>query len=262
MLARSPVSDHNDAGASAVHGHDQHHHHHHHHHHHQPPIECDKTPCFAKGTLIATPRRDVPVESLQVGDRVLTLLDHRSDTVTWIGHRAIDIRRHPAPDLVRPIRIAAGAFDNGCPSRDLLLSPDHAIFVEGVLIPVKYLIDHHSITPVAQDQVVYYHIELTRHSVVLAEGLPAESYLDIGDRSNFGNGGRWVQLFPDFSTRRPDTSLIWEAQGCAELVVCGPHVAAARRKVAARALQTGLGQGASIGQQQGVARSKGRRFIR
>jgi hypothetical protein len=71
----------------------------------------------------------------------------------------------------------------------------------------------------------YYHVELPRHAVLLAEGLAAESYLEAGDRGNFANGGGVAALYPDFATLR------WEAQGCAPLVVTGAEVEAARRSV-------------------------------
>jgi hypothetical protein len=79
---------------------------------------------------------------------------------------------------------------------------------------------------VERDAVVYYHVELPRHELVLAEGLAVESYLDVGDRSNFENGGGAVALFPNF------TSLKWETEGCAPLVVCGRELAEARAVVA------------------------------
>ncbi|HEY6433582.1 MAG TPA: Hint domain-containing protein, partial [Acetobacteraceae bacterium] len=71
----------------------------------------------------------------------------------------------------------------------------------------------------------YFHVELERHAVLLAEGLAAESYLDTGDRSSFSNGGGAVRLYPDFA------SLRWEAQGCAPLVVTGKEVAGVRARV-------------------------------
>ena len=84
--------------------------------------------CFAAGTLIKTPSGEVPVEHLAVGDIVNA---HFAGTaaVIWIGHRHIDCRRHPQPAKVRPVRISAHAFAPGMPARDLVLSPDHAVFV-------------------------------------------------------------------------------------------------------------------------------------
>jgi hypothetical protein len=129
---------------------------------------------------------------------------------------------------VWPVRVRKGAFGPEQPARDLWLSPDHAVFVNDVLVPVKYLVNGTSITQVKRKAVVYYHIELPHHELVLAEGLAVESYLDIGNRSNFENGGGVVALFPNF------TSLKWETEGCAPLVVTGPDLAAARAVVAER----------------------------
>ena len=114
------------------------------------------------------------------------------------------------------------------PHRDLWLSPDHAVFIDGVLIPVKYLIDGTSVARVAVDEVSYHHIELARHDVLLAEGLAAESYLDTGDRAAFTNGGGVRPSHPASAV------LMWEASGCAPIVVGGPVLTAARRRLAAR----------------------------
>jgi hypothetical protein len=81
------------------------------------------------------------------------------------------------------------------------------------------------VAQIAVDTITYYHVELPAHDVVLAEGLPTESYLETGDRANFANGGGVVRQFPDFSARA------WEAMGCAPLVVTGPDLLAARALV-------------------------------
>jgi len=94
-----------------------------------------------------------------------------------------------------------------------------------VLIPVRYLINGSTIAQVPVDHVSYYHIELAQHDVVLAQGLPAESFLDMRDRSNYANRPGPVRLYPDFSAR------MWEAFGCAPLIVTGPELAAARAMV-------------------------------
>jgi len=180
------------------------------------------TPCFVKGTRISTERGEVAVEDLQVGDRVQVVHGGRAERVVWLGHRTVNCAHHPEPQKVWPVRVAAHAFGPGRPSHDLWLSPDHAVYVGDVLIPVKYLINGGSITQVPMDEVSYYHVELPQHSVLLAEGLPAESYLDTGDRANFANGSGPAELHPDFPTRA------WDAAGCAPLVVAGSGLDAAR----------------------------------
>jgi T5SS/PEP-CTERM-associated repeat protein len=183
-------------------------------------------PCFVAGTRISTERGEVAVESLRIGDRVQVIGTVRSSyPIIWIGKRTVDCGRHPHPGQVRPVRISAGAFGPSKPARDLSLSPNHAVYVGDVLIPVKYLVNGSTIAEAPVDDVTYYHVELAQHAVLLAEGLPAESYLDTGDRSNFANGNGPIALYPDFASR------VWDAEGCAPLVVTGPALEAARRWV-------------------------------
>jgi hypothetical protein len=179
--------------------------------------------CFVAGTRVSTERGQVRVEAIRLHDRIHVLVGNGSQPVIWIGRRAIDCARHPQPQLVWPVRITPGAFGIARPSRDLWLSPNHAIFVDGVLIPVKFLINGTSIAQVAVPNVIYYHLELPSHDVLLAEGLPAESYLDVGDRADLGDHGT-ITLHPNFAER-------WDAGGCAPLIVTGPALAAAKRQI-------------------------------
>ena len=185
------------------------------------------TPCLVAGTRIATERGEVAVEDLRTGDRVFVVTGG-SEPVIWIGRRSIDCTRHPAPRKVWPVCIAVHAFGVGRPARDLWLSPDHAVFVHDVLIPVKYLLHGSAIAQVPRRLVTYYHVELPRHAILAAEEMPVKSYLDTGDRSQFANSSA-IALHPDFSSRQ------WEAVGCAPLVVAGPTIEAVRRQVRAMA---------------------------
>jgi hypothetical protein len=131
------------------------------------------------------------------------------------------------------VRVREGAFGPGAPVRDLWLSPDHAVFVDGVLVPVKLLIDGAGIAQVQRDRVTYYHVELPEHALILAEALPVESYLDTGDRADFGRDSGAMRLFPDFGARlAPNTAMIWETRAAAPLVMTGPALEAARGRVA------------------------------
>ncbi|MBN8929273.1 MAG: Hint domain-containing protein [Rhodospirillales bacterium] len=178
--------------------------------------------CFAAGTRLATPDGDVPVEALSVGDLVLTV-SGAARPIRWVGRRRVACRRHPHPAAVQPIRISPEAFGLGRPHRPVLLSPDHALFLEGVLIPVKYLVEGWAVTQLDVAEIEYVHVELESHDVVLAEGLPAETYLDTGDRIGFLNGGA-VSLHPVFGR----SGMVWEAGGYAPLVIGGPPVARVR----------------------------------
>ena len=190
--------------------------------------------CFAAGTRIATARGPVAVEDLRVGDRAVTA-DRRIEPIVWIGKRSVNCRTHPKPESVWPVRVAAGAFGENVPVRDLYLSPGHAVFVGGVLVPVKLLINGTNIAQVERDRVTYFHLELPRHEVILAEGLSVESYLDLGDRVDFHGDGATIRLFPDFASRLArETALVWETHGAAPLVMAGEALARARSAVASQ----------------------------
>lgn len=154
--------------------------------------------CFVAGTRIATPRGERPVETLRVGDLVVTVSGH-AVPVVWLGRRKVDCARHPRPQMAWPICIAPEAFGPGMPERELFLSPDHAVFWMDRLVPVKLLINGATIRQVARPVVAYHHIELARHDLVLADGLPAETYLDTGNRTMFEAEGQPLMLYPDFA---------------------------------------------------------------
>jgi hypothetical protein len=138
-------------------------------------------PCIHAGARIMTAAGERAVELLSVGDMVATK-SGRFVPIRWVGRRRIDCRRHPRPHDVWPVRVRANAFAPGGPIRDLLLSPDHAIAVANMLIPVRHLINNATVKQECVDAVDYVHVELPRHDVLLAEELPVESYLDTGNR--------------------------------------------------------------------------------
>jgi hypothetical protein len=188
--------------------------------------------CFAAGTRIATRRGPVAVQNLRVGDGV-TLARGGEAPVRWLGHRTVSCARHPRPWDVLPVRVRADAFGAGLPAADLVLSPDHAVFIDGVLIPIRYLLNGATVAQERARRVTYWHVELPAHDVLLAEGLPAESYLDTGNRSAFANGGAAVMAHPDFTRRT------WQARGCAPLLLEGPAVRAVRCRLLAQAMMLG-----------------------
>jgi hypothetical protein len=192
--------------------------------------------CFTTGTHILTPRGEVAVETLREGDDV-TLADGGAAKVAWLGHRRVECRRHAKQLEVQPVRVCAGAFGPGLPARDLLLSPDHAVFTDGVLIPARYLLNGASIRQEDVDSVTYWHVELPRHDVLLAEGLPCESYLDTGNRHAFANGGGATMAHPAFG---PAEALeIWSRDSFAPLVRDGALLQGVRARLADSALQQG-----------------------
>ncbi len=159
--------------------------------------------CFAAGTRVLTQAGEVPIEQLHAGDSVWSRPRARFAPIAWLGYRHVDCRH---AGEARPVRIAAHAFGAGLPHRDLWLSPDHAISLGGVLIPVRALTNGATIAQQAVCAVTYWHLELTRHDVVLAEGLPAESYLDTGNRAAFADArNRGQPIMPTAITSSPAT---------------------------------------------------------
>jgi collagen type I/II/III/V/XI/XXIV/XXVII alpha len=196
----------------------------------------DVTPCYCRGTRIMTHRGEITVEDLTIGDLVLTV-DGAVRPIRWIGHRTIDLTRHRAPGQVRPILIRADAIADGAPVRDLRVSPDHALLVDGVLIMARQLVNGASIErDVCCTSVTYYHVELETHDILLAEGLPAESYLDTGNRGMFENAGAPLILHPDFDDGHQQRV----ALSCRPFADAAATVEPYWRRLAVRAILLGL----------------------
>jgi hypothetical protein len=196
--------------------------------------------CYALGTRILTPRGEVAVEDLAEGDQVVTLAgdQHVAETVAWVGYRKVNLAAHPRPELVAPVQIRRDAFGTDMPRRDLFVSPDHAIFVDGKLVVARLLVNHMSITQeFGLASVEYYHVELPRHAVLLADGLPAESYLDTGNRATFSNAGLALVLHPEFGASHGVKS--WAEDACAPLATEAAEVEPMWRRLASRAESLG-----------------------
>ena len=153
--------------------------------------------CFMAGTLIRTPDGEVAVETLKRGDLLLTS-DGQVKPVSWLGRQTISTR-FADPVRVWPIRIKAGALADNVPSRDLLLSPDHAVLVEGALVHAGALVNGTSIVreKAVPEIFTYYHVELDDHSLIFAENTPAETFIDNVDRMNFDNWDEHQALYPN-----------------------------------------------------------------
>jgi hypothetical protein len=192
--------------------------------------------CFAGGTRLDTEDGSVAVEDLNIGDEVLTA-SGQVRAVRWIGRRHLDLTRHPDPKLVQPIRIMAEALDAGMPRRDLLVSPDHAMLLDGLLIPARLLLNGVTIRREERwSSLTYYHIELDSHDVLLAEGAPAESYLDTGNRNTFENADGPMVLHPDMNEGQARR----EAESCAPFAADAERVEPVWKRLLQRATLLGL----------------------
>jgi hypothetical protein len=135
--------------------------------------------------MILTHKGEMPVEQLAIGDRVKTL-PGAFRPIVWIGSGRSLVTR--ANKLARPIVVRRGALADNVPLRDLSLTHGHALYFDGVLIPVENLVNHRSIAWDDTARVVeYYHVELADHDVLFAEGAPAETYYDANNRAFFQN---------------------------------------------------------------------------
>lgn len=153
--------------------------------------------CLGAGTLIATPEGERRVEDLQIGDLVRT---QAGETVAaiWIGRQTLHKIFTPAERFV-PVRVQAGALGAGVPHRDLILTADHALILDGLAINAGALVNHTTISYEPMDrlpeQVTYYHVETEAHDVILANGAPVETYIDYVARSLFDNHDEYLALY-------------------------------------------------------------------
>jgi hypothetical protein len=146
-------------------------------------------PCFRSGTLVATPFGKKKVECLQKGDLVYAtgkIQDnkvHSYDCLLAVPIRYLGFRTATINEKSAPVRIPKDCFGEGAPDEDLYVSRNHGIIVDGILVPAYKLIESHGLEQCYKERTVtYYHIELDAHSGVLANNLPAESFLDDGNR--------------------------------------------------------------------------------
>jgi hypothetical protein len=158
-------------------------------------------PCFMAGTRVATPTGEVAVELLKAGDLVLTE-GGLPAPITWIGRKTV-ARRFLDPLQVMPVRIKAEALATNVPSRDLLISPDHAVLIDGALCQAGALVNGLSIVreTEAPDIFTYYHVELEDHALIYADGVLAETFIDYVERMAFDNwqdhpGGKSIVEMP------------------------------------------------------------------
>lgn len=154
--------------------------------------------CFSAGTLIATPEGESKVETLQIGDLVTTA-DGQVVPVRWIGRQTV--QRLFSGDSARPVRICAGGLGDGLPHSDLVLTADHALIIDDLAITAGALVNGTSITrDPAPFSATYFHVETEGHEVILANGAPAETFVDYAQRRGFDNYADYVALYGDDRT--------------------------------------------------------------
>ncbi len=184
------------------------------------------TACYAAGTEIETAQGPVAVEHLRAGMRLRTA-SGALRRLRWLGQRHHAAAEVAARDELRPVRIAAGSLGDGLPRRDLRLSPEHALLLDGVLVPAIQLLGVPGITQEAAGAVTYFHVELDTHDAILAEGAAAETYIDAHSGAVFDN-----------ADTRPTPPVTIP---CAPRIVSGPVLGDIRRRLGAPETQRAAG---------------------
>ncbi len=164
-------------------------------------ILIDYVSCFLEGTRIATPAGERAVETLGIGD-VISTADGGIAPVRWLGRRTLrpdgeNGYRFADPLVYQPIRIRAGALGEGLPVRDLLVSMDHAVLIDGLPVQACALVNGVSVIREIRLPAcfTYYHVELSGHALILAEGVPAETFVDNVARMGFDNWAEHEALY-------------------------------------------------------------------
>ena len=169
-------------------------------------------PCFATGTMLLTPVGERSVEAIRPGE-IVVLVDGSTAKVMWVGHR-----RHFNGEV---IRVSAGALGQSIPIRDLVVSDDHGLYLDGLLVQAGLLVNGETIVRERREAVMFWHVELENHAILLADGVPAESYLDTGNRTQFSNCSL------TYDPTKPGGDV------CAEMVFAGRRLEALRRRLRA-----------------------------
>ncbi|MEO1328156.1 MAG: Hint domain-containing protein [Pseudomonadota bacterium] len=173
-----------------------------------------KIPCFTRGVMIDTPNGPVAVEDLVEGDLVMTA-DNGAQPVRWIGSMKIDAQMLSEQPELAPIRIKAGALGGGLPTRDLLVSAEHAVLLTDwraelvadestVLAPAKLLVNDSDIRPADVEEVEYFHLVFDQHQIVFAEGAAVETYRPTGKNYEAFDEARQAELLKLFPMLETD----------------------------------------------------------
>jgi len=159
--------------------------------------------CFLKGTMILTEHGETAVEDLRAGDKLPTLSGHMREIKeihSWVVERSPD--QNWADDAA-PVKVCRSAIAPNFPQNDLYLSPLHSLYVDGVLITARNLVNGRSIVRCSDYEaasITYVHVELEDHQVIWAEGAPVESRLaeSMVPFAPIWSGGRRFELASRF----------------------------------------------------------------
>ena len=135
-------------------------------------------PCYLAGTLISTPRGPVAVENLTAGDEIIIHTPQggtETDIILATGNRRLTVHEDGA---TYPVCVRKDALGEGIPDRDLYITDEHCLFLEGKFIPARMLVNNATIlydNTIREYEI--FHFVLKNHSVVVANGAYSESFL-------------------------------------------------------------------------------------
>lgn len=194
--------------------------------------------CFLYDSMIETPNGRIPVQDIRPGDEVTVYVDGEfaSRKIVWAGKSHAVIRQgFPDDEAGYPVCILKDAISDGVPYKDMLITAEHSLFFDGRFVPARMLVNGRSIF---YDKSItsydYYHIETEKHSVITADGMLTESYLDTGNRHTFHQDGNVV-------TFTPSRNLTWD-DAAVPLGVSREFVEPLFRQAEARAISAGITQ--------------------
>lgn len=202
--------------------------------------------CFLSGSMIRTSKGDVAVEDIQIGDKLVAFdwknNKHIVRSVIWIGKARAIVRPELSDDEAGwPVRIIKDAIAEGIPYKDMLITAEHSLFFQDKFVPARMLVNGCSIFYDRSIQSYdYFHIETENHSVIWADGMMTESYLDTGNRKTFAQEGSVVRLFPKGSEKT------WHEDAAATLCVERDFVEPLFTTLADRAAAKGLASQAEV----------------
>ncbi|AOW47885.1 Hint domain-containing protein [Acetobacter ascendens] len=200
-------------------------------------VYSDTFSCFLKDSLIKTQDGYMPVQDIAPGEKVSVFIDGTEEQkeVVWAGTAHVVVNANlPEDQAGYPIRILKNSIAENVPFKDMLITPEHCLFVEGRFVPARMLVNGRSIyydtTMTSYD---YYHIETEKHSVIMADGMLTESYLDTGNRRNFQQAGKVVRIGGKQKN--------WQKDAAAPLGVQREFVEPIFQKLEERAKDLGIG---------------------
>ena len=181
-------------------------------------IDRSVTPCFTQGTLIATPRGEMPAELLRAGDKVVTR-DNGIQMIRWVGQNMLSWRDLQMFSHLKPVLIREGSLGDGLPERDMMVSPNHRILVSNdrtalhfdepeVLVAAKHLIGGLGMREIDSFGTTYIHFLFDRHEILLSNGCWSESFQpDDYSLKGLGNAQRSEihELFPELKAPKEKT---------------------------------------------------------